>query len=86
MQELPLVQEGVVGVHQKGVVELVRQLGFEVLEAGEINDKAVTIKVTGLKPTGETAAVAMHKAAVAWMAPLAMAAGIAAEALATTER
>ena len=86
MEGLPLAQQGVVGVNQKGVVELGRQLGFEGLKAGEIDHKPDHVERTGLKPAGETAAVAMHKTAMAQMAPLAMAAGIAAEGLAATER
>ena len=75
----PLLQQGIVGVDQERVIELLRQLLLQRLETGKINDKATGIEVGSPEPDGETAAIAVHKAAMAGMAPLAMTAGVAAE-------
>ena len=79
MQLAPGGEEGVIGIGQKGVVELICQPGFELFQAGEIHHKATVVEFSGPKPEAKTAAVAMHEAAVALVAPLAMATGITAE-------
>ena len=50
-------------------------------QGGEIHHEAVLIELRGPEPAGETTAVAVHEAAMAWMAPLPVAAGEAAERL-----
>jgi len=80
MQPLPLAQQGVIAVGQKGVIELMVQLFPQFFEAGEIHHKAIGIQFAGPKPAGEAAAVAMHKPAMALVVRLAVAAGEAFEA------
>ena len=72
-------KKGVTLEGQKGVVELVCQPGFELFQAGKIHHKATVVEFMGPKPETKTAAISMHEAAVALVAPLAMAAGITAE-------
>ena len=79
VQLAPGGEEGVIGIGQKGVVELICQPGFELFQAGKIHHKATVVEFIGPKPEAKTAAVTMHEAAVALVAPLAMATGITAE-------
>ena len=80
MQPLPLAQQGVIAIGQKGVVELMVQLFPQFFEAGEIHHEPVGIQFAGPKPAGEAAAVAMHKSAMAPVVRLAVAAGESFEA------
>ena len=80
MQPLPLAQQGVIAVGQKGVIELMLQLLPQLFEAGEIHHKPIGIQFAGPKPAGEAAAVAMHKPAMALVVRLAVAAREAVEA------
>ena len=80
MQPLPLAQQGVIAVGQKGVIELIVELFSQFFEAGEIHHKPVFIELAGAKPAGEAAAVAMHKPAMALVVRLAVAAREAFEA------
>ena len=80
MQPLPLAQQGVIAIGQKGVIELMVQLFPQFLEAGEIHHKPIVIEFAGTKPAGEAAAVAMHKPAMALVVRLAVAAREAFEA------
>ena len=84
MQLAPGGEEGVIGIGQKGVVELLCQPGFELFQAGKIHHKATVVEFVGPKPEAKTAAVAMHEAAVALVAPLAMTTGITAECFTAT--
>ena len=77
MQQLPLAHQWIISIHQKGVIKLITQLLLQRPQAGEIHHKAAIIQSRGGKPNREAAAVAMHEAAVAWMLPLPMTAGIA---------
>ena len=80
MQPLPLAQQWVIAIDQKGVVELMVQLFSQFFEAGEIHHKPIGIQFAGPKPAGEAAAVAMHKPAMALVVWLAVAAGESFEA------
>ena len=61
------------------MIELLTQLLFEWPQAGEINDKAARIELSGREVKQETTAVAVHKAAMTAVTPLTMAAGVALE-------
>ena len=82
VQPLPLRQKGIIGIHQEGVIKLLHQLPAQGTQAGEIHHKAVLIQVGGGKPQDKRAAIAMDKATVALVAPLAVAAGEAHESFA----
>tara|TARA_B100000674_G_C37072406_1_gene572228 strand:- start:128 stop:427 length:300 start_codon:yes stop_codon:yes gene_type:complete len=85
MQSLPFAKQRIILIHQKGVIELLTQFLLEGSKTGEIHHKTAFIEGCGRKPQDETAAVAMNKAAVAWVSPLAMAAGVALKQLAAAE-
>lgn len=85
MQALPFVHQGIVAIHQKRVIELLAKLLLQRPKTGEIDHEPAGIQLGGGKPEGETAAVTVHEAAVARMAPLAMAAGIALKLFAAAE-
>jgi len=85
MQALPFLQQGIISVHQKGVIKLITQLLVQGTQAGEVDHKSTSIQLGGGKPEGETAAVAMHEPAMALMAPLPMATGIPLELFAAAE-
>ena len=85
MQLLPFIHEWVIGIHQKGVIELVAKLLVQGTQAGEVDHKATGIKLRCGEPEGETAAVAMHEPAMARMTPLPMAARVALKQLAAAE-
>ena len=82
VQPLPFRQQWIVDIDQKGVIELLPQALFEGAKAGEINNKPAGIQLRCGEPEIETAAVPMHEAAMALVAPLPVTAGIAAEAFA----
>ena len=86
VQPLPFRQQWIVDIDQKGVVELLPQALFEGAKAGEINNKTTGIQLRCGEPEVETAAVPMHEAAMALVAPLPVTAGIAAEAFAAAVR
>ena len=82
MQALPLLQQRIVSVDEKGVVELITKPLFETFQAGEIHHKTADIQLCGCEPERETAAVTVNEAAMARMTPLAMTAGVPLEPLA----
>ena len=82
MQPSPVFKKRIIGIDQKGVVELLPQAFFEGAKAGEINNKPAGIQLRCGEPEVETAAVPMHEAAMALVAPLPVTAGIAAEGFA----
>ena len=82
MEALPLLQQRVVGVDQKRVVKLLSEALFQLAETGEIHHKAVLVELLGLEPEAKTAAVTVHKTAVAGVSPLTVATGIAAKGFA----
>ena len=86
VQPLPFRQQWIVDIDQKGVVELLSQPLFEGAKAGEINNKTAGIQLRCGEPEVETAAVPMHEAAMALVAPLPVTAGIAAEGFAAAVR
>ena len=86
VQPLPFRQQWIVDIDQKGVVELLPQALFEGAKAGEINNKTTGIQLRCGEPEVETAAVPMHEAAMALVAPLPVTAGIAAEGFAAAVR
>ena len=75
MQLLPLHQQGIIGINQKGVIELLPQAFFKGAKAGEINNEPAGIQLRCGEPEVETAAVPMHEAAMALVAPLPVTAG-----------
>ena len=82
MKALPLLQQRIVSVDEKGVVELITKPLFEAFQAREINHKTADIQLCGCKPERETAAVTVNEAAMSRMTPLAMTAGVPLEPLA----
>ena len=82
MEGLPLREKGIITIDKKRVIKLLAQLGFQGSETGEIDDKATGIQLFCRKPDRETAAIAMHEAAMARMSPLPVTTGIALELLA----
>ena len=82
MQGLPLRQQRVVRIDQKGVVKLLSQLLLQFAQAREIHHEAVFIQLLGLEPKTKAAAVAVHKAAMAAVPPLPVATGVAAKGFA----
>jgi len=85
MQLLPFAHEWIIGIHQKSVIELLAQFLLKGSKTGEIHHEPAFIEGSGCEPQGETAAVAMHKPAMAWVSPLAMAAGVTLKQLAAAE-
>ena len=85
MQLLPFVHKWIIGIHQKSVIELPEQFLLKGSKTGEIHHEAALIEVCGCEPQRETAAVAMHKAAMPWVPPLAMAAGVTLKQFAAAE-
>ena len=85
MQLLPFAHEWIISIHQKGVIELLAQFLLKGSKAGEIHHEAALIEGSGCEPQGETAAVTMHKAAMPWVSPLAMAAGVTLKQFAAAE-
>ena len=85
MQLLPFIHEWIIGIHQKGVIELLAQFLLKGSKTGKIHHESAFIKGSGCEPQGETAAIAMHKAAMPWVPPLAMAAGVTLKQFAAAE-
>ena len=86
MEGLPLREKGIITIDKKRVIKLLAQLGFQGSETGEIDDKATGIQLFCRKPDRETAAIAMHEAAMSFVTPLPMTAGISAEGFAAAVR
>ena len=86
METLPLCEQRVVGIDEKGVIKLITQLLLQWTQAGEIDHKATGVQSLGCKPHREAAAIPVNKPAVAGMLPLAMTAGIPLKPLAAGER
>ena len=82
MQPSPVFKKRIIGIDQKGVVELLPQAFFEGAKAGKINNKPAVIQLRCGEPEVEAAAVPMHEATMALVAPLPVTAGIAAEGFA----
>ena len=85
MQLLPFVHKWIIGIHKKSVIELLAQFLLKGSETGEIHNEPTFIEGSGCEPEGETAAVAVHEPAMAWVSPLAMAAGVTLKQLAAAE-
>jgi hypothetical protein len=79
MQSLPFLHQRIISIHKERVIELLTQLLFEWPQAGEINDKAARIKLSGREMKQETTAVAVHESAMTAVSPLTMATGVALE-------
>lgn len=86
VQPLPFRQQWIIGIDQEGVVKLLPQPLLEGAKAGEINDKTADIQLRCGEPEVETAAVPMHEAAMSFVTPLPMTAGISAEGFAAAVR
>ena len=86
MQRLPLLHQRIVSIHKERVIKLLAQLFFQRPEAGEIHHETAGIQPSGGKPERETAAVAMHEAAMARVLPLPVTTRIALKLLAASER
>ena len=85
MQLPPFVHEWIIGIHQKGVIELLAQFLLKGSKTGEIHHEPAFIEGSGCEPQSETAAVSMDEPAMAWVSPLVMAAGVALKQLAAAE-
>ena len=79
MKALPFLHQRIIGIDEEGVIELRTQLLFKRPQAGEINNKATGIELSGSEMKQEAAAVAVHKTAMTAVPPLAMATGVALE-------
>ena len=85
VQALPLNQQRIISVDQKGVVKLLAKLLLKGPKAGEIDNEATFIQMRCRKPKREASAVAVNKTAVALVPPLAVTTGIPLEQLAAAE-
>ncbi len=79
MQLLPFLEQGIIGIDQKGVVKLFAEFLLQGTQAGEIHHKTAGVKLMSCELQPETSAVSVHKAAVPRVVPLAMTAGISLE-------
>ena len=85
IQTTPFSEQRIVSIGKKRVIKLPPQALFKRSKTGKIHHKSATIKPLGTKPKGETAAIAVHKTAMALVGPLAMATGVTLKQLAAAE-
>ena len=79
MQSLPFLHQRIICIHKERVIELLLQLLFKWPQAGEINNKATRIELSGSEMEQEATAIAVHEAAMTAVSPLTMATGVALE-------
>ena len=82
METLPVREQRIIAIHQKGVIKLLAELLLQRAQAGEINDKTAVIQLPCCEMHRERAVVSVHKTAMTGMTPLPMATGITLEVLA----
>ena len=85
MQSLPLRQQRIIGIHQKGVIKLMTKLRIKGAQAGEIHHKTTAIQRVSGEMKHKAPAVTMDEATMPGVSPLAVATRKSLEQLAATE-
>ena len=85
MQPLPLRQQRIIGIHQKGVIKLMTKLRIKGAQAREIHHKTTAIQRVSGEMKHKAPAVSMDETTMPGMSPLAVATWEPLEQLAATE-
>lgn len=85
MQALPLRQQRIIGIYQKGVIKLMTKLRIKGAQAGEIHHKTTAIQRVSGEMKHKAPAVTMDETTMPGVSPLAVATRKPLEQLAATK-